>query len=210
MRHATAFRLFALVLLTVAATAAAQGIPDWTLSFAEMSADATGATVFTRLSGEGSPLTEAIAPGGAVVDATITVTLLDPIGDPIVNYPAVDVWLETSGGGLAACLGGTWADHPTDAYGMTTFSHPLAAGGCTAGETAEVYVAGAPLVHGSNLPLEFRSPDLDGDLDVDLSDITAFTQMLGAYDTCGDFNIDGVIDLADITRTAQGIGDTCD
>jgi hypothetical protein len=208
-------RFFVCCLLVLAAAAAptlgsAVNIPDPVLSFAELPADAVGATVFTRTSGTGSPLAEAIRPDGQVVDATITVTLLDAAGEPVVNYPLEDIWIETSGGGLVSCIGGASADHNTDAYGMTMFTSPLSAGGCSAGETVTVMVAGQALAFGSDLPLEFRSPDLDGDLDVDLSDITIFTQLLYSYDTCGDFNIDGIIDLADITRMTFGIGDDCD
>jgi hypothetical protein len=45
---------------------------------------------------------------------------------------------------------------------------------------------------------------------VNLTDIVLFTQMIDAYDACGDFNNDGVINLSDIARFVPRIGAFCD
>jgi len=55
--------------------------------------------------------------------------------------------------------------------------------------------------------LEVRSPDVNGDLVVDLTDITLFVSALGEYATYADFNADGYIGLADIVSMAQALGD---
>ncbi|MEZ4387713.1 MAG: hypothetical protein R3D98_09085 [Candidatus Krumholzibacteriia bacterium] len=75
-----------LVLLAPAIGAAAD-IIDWALSAAEPPSAAEGASMYVTPNGGGSPFTEAFLPGGGTVDATVTVTLLDPMGDPVVQDP---------------------------------------------------------------------------------------------------------------------------
>jgi hypothetical protein len=188
------------------------GVPDLNLSTATIDPAANGASVFNIPNGAGVGFDEAFL-GGAPVDATITVTLIDTQGDPIFLYPFEDLWLETSLGGLAYCSGGTAADASTDEMGMTTFSNPLAAGGYTPGESTVVLVAGAPLA-GGGLDITYNSPDINGDLTVNLSDIVAFTTLLGGdFGThplyAGDFNDDGTLNLSDIVRMTSGIGAAC-
>lgn len=79
-----------LILLTVfssLATAAHAQIPDHDLSVATISVQ--GAGVFTCIAGiHGDPLTAARIPNTAgTVDATITLTLVDYLGDPVAGYP---------------------------------------------------------------------------------------------------------------------------
>lgn len=57
----------------------------------------------------------------------------------------------------------------------------------------------------------FNSPDQDGDLDVDLSDVATFAaDYYGDYDFASDFNWDGEINLADVRYLADAIGARCD
>lgn len=190
------------------AGSALAGIPDLSLSTATIPPGAEGAAIYTLPNGLGDPFTVTL-PGGIVLDASITLTLVDTDGEPIVQYPREDLWLETSGGGLVPCLGGTIADADTDINGQTVWHDPLFAGGCSEGEMTLVMVAGMPLA-GGGLDLWFYGPDLNGDVVVNLSDIVAFTQMLGGqYSPCGDFNHDGVINLTDIVLMVRGIGADC-
>jgi len=101
-------------------------------------------------------------PDGTVVDATISFWLVGYYGDPIPNYPAEDLWLVTTGGGLAFPVGGTIADGPTDSSGYTHWQEPLLAGGCSRDESVVVMVDGSPLSQ-AGLALAFVSADLDGD-----------------------------------------------
>lgn len=197
----------AMVMLGTAGVAVG-GIPDLSLSTATIAPEANGASVFVVPDGSGQPFTEARAPGGAVVDATITLTLIDTQGDPIFLYPREDLWLETSLDGLVSCDGGASADHATDVDGRTTWSQPLGAGGNSDGEVVHVYIAGAHL-NGPGLNLIFNSADINGDLVIDLSDIAAFTPMLFTDNIDGDFNHDGVVDLSDVARFAQVNGAIC-
>lgn len=200
------FLLGALV-LSVASLALAN-VPDLSLSIASMDAGAAGASIFVLPNGNGVGFDDAFAAGGGSVDATITLSLVDTNGDPIFGYPFEDMWLATSGGGLAACDGGTAADASTDINGETTWSNPLAAGGSSDGETAQVVIAGTALA-GAGLDITFNSADMNGDLTVNLSDIALFTSKLSAYDYSADFNNDGVINLSDIARFTGGMGVSC-
>ncbi|HOX24399.1 MAG TPA: dockerin type I domain-containing protein [Candidatus Krumholzibacteria bacterium] len=205
-------------LLACLASLAMAGVPDLNLSTATMDPAANGASVWNLPGGSGSRFDEAFAPGGATVNATITLTLIDTNGDPIANYPAEDIWLETSGvlqqfGSLVFCTDGTVADADTDENGQTLWLQALKAGGYTIGETVIIIIAGSPLA-GGGLLLVFNSADINGDLVVNLSDIVAFTQLLGGDfsqnpEFAGDFNNDGTINLSDIVRMVQGIGTNC-
>ncbi len=166
-------------------------------------------SVFARPDGLGEPLNACHASGGAVVDATITLTLLDWLGNPIPFYPPEDVWLETSGGGLSHCAAGTIADGPSDQGGQMRFTHPVAGGGHSEGETTIVLIAGAP-VNQPGLPMTFNSPDVDGNLHVDLGDVSVFAHdYFNAYHYRCDFNWDGAINLAELSRMASAIGADC-
>jgi len=202
-------RSFALGLFLLGATGVvASNVPDVNLSTATIAPEANGANIFVVPDGSGQPFTQAHAPGGALVDATITLTLVDTQGDAIYLYPHEDLWLETSGNGLVPCAGGTIADHSTDFVGQTTWSDPPRAGGNSHGEVVQVHVGGMPL-GGPGLNLTFNSADINGDLEIDLSDIATFTPMLSTYSVDGDFNHDGVVDLSDVARFVNAVGVSC-
>jgi hypothetical protein len=201
--------LATLAAVALGASALATEIPDPANSWYVIEGAAIGASIYVVPDGSGRPLTEAYAEGGNVVDATITVYLLDIWGDPVPDYPAEDIWIATVDGGLVACPGGATADAPTDAFGETHFQDPLEAGGWSATEAVQVFVAGLPLV-GAPLELRLNSADIDGDLEVDLTDIVLFAQTLGDYDYAVDYNYDGAVDLADIVRLVPAIGADCD
>jgi hypothetical protein len=61
-----------------------------------------------------------------------------------------------------------------------------------------------------SLDIAINSPDINGDLQVNLSDVVAFTQdYFGAYNYRSDFFWDGVLNLSDVARMAQGMGAIC-
>jgi hypothetical protein len=140
------------------------------------------------------------------------VTLLDAAGKPIYMYPSQDLWLETSLGGLITCNGGAAADRSTNAAGVTLFTLPIRGGKCSnrdAGETTRVLVNGTPLV-GSDMNILFNSPDINGDLIVDFSDVWLFnTSYFGAYAYGADLYYDNVVNLKDLVLLCRGLGGTC-
>ena len=76
---------------------------------------------------------------------------------------------EGPGGELAICPGGSVADGNTDALGQTTLSQVGSGDWTEAG--LQVYVAGVAL-SSPPLPLSINSPDVNGDQQVDISDVS--------------------------------------
>jgi hypothetical protein len=221
-RPAPCLALVALSLLLAAAPAGATFIPY----VGEIIFDAPDvASILMRPDGNGPPLTAARLEGGDPADATIHVRLVDHDYQPIAHYPDVDMWIQfdLDPGNADGCAdygpsfpGGVFiADHDTDADGWTEWTAPLAGGGWTEGP-ARVYVGGNVAMDPENVlqppvPLRANSPDLDGDLEVDLTDIVLFSQGLGGgYHYANDFNWDGLLNLSDITVFTQAIGNVCE
>ena len=173
--------------------------------------------VFVIPDGQGFLMTEARAATTLpqdVVDATITVTLLDAGMNPVFAYPFEDMWLETSLSGLAACPNGTIADASTDINGQSTFTGPFYAGGhsdMVGGEMTQVVISGAALPALNNLDILFNSADMDGNGLVDLTDVSLFsTAYLGAsYDFAADFFFDSALNLSDLVLFSGAVNIGC-
>lgn len=194
------------------ATVAWAGIPDMTLTVAAKANGTVLVSVYTLPNGGGHGLNDCYISGGVKVDATVTLTLNDGNGDPIFNYPFEDMWMETSPTvpGLVLCPGGSVADLNTDINGQTTFSGAVFGGGASAtGDVTIIVVNGEVVVSGS-LNIQFNSPDINGDLTVNLTDVVLFAgAFYGAYSYSADFYFDGTLNLSDIVLLAQGNGTSC-
>ena len=172
---------------------------------------------------------EVSTPGGAVTitpagngqsladrGTPVTVTIRDANGLAIAAYPAQDIWLDDAGSGdINLCQGGSLADDDTDVNGVTTISGLIAGGGYTQAGMS-VYVSGVALTvavddeTGSTiLNIDVNSPDLNGDREVSLSDISLFTSDLTVPQFRSDFNHDGTVNLSDLSLFATWIGETC-
>ena len=214
VRHKSMGLLTCACVLLVASLATA-GIPDLGNSTAATLATET-VSVYCLPNGGGHPLNDCYVSGGAKTDATITLTLLDSDLDPVFAYPFEDMWLEGDMGGLVLCAGGSTADANTDLDGVTTFSLALFAGGQTdavAGEVCAVIINGDALTQ-PGLDIRFNSPDINGDLNVNLTDVVLFSQDYYSGNTgddvySSDFYWDGNINLSDIVLLSQGSGSTC-
>lgn len=200
--------LFLLGCLALALPAHASWGHDPEISSAWM--DYTGTdpvSLFVVPDGSGSPLTEAMPGYGGTVNATIHVRLLDYSGNPIVGFPAEDMWLESLDGGLVFCPLGTMADGPTDLYGLATWTGPLRGGGFSEA-VCLVMINGSALFQ--SLPLHFNSPDLNGDLVVNLADVGPFAvDFFGFYRYRSDFYFDGMLNLMDLGRMAAAMQASC-
>jgi hypothetical protein len=204
------FKNTALVLVSamaLAASVASADIPDLDLSHASIAPAADGSVLYNRINGAGYAFTQAHKlPGGIVVDATITLTLVNYLNNPLPNHAAEDFWLDTSASGINYPAGGTIADAATNAAGQTVWQQPLAAGGCTVTETVVVLVEGQPL-NQAGINLKFVSADNNGDLVVNLADLSTFASgYTGAYNACADVFYDGVINLSDLSLFSQAYG----
>ena len=152
---------------------------------------------------------------------TISVRVLNAFThQPIEGIPANEMWLVGSHDGLYLCGGSaaTHADGATNLDGRTTFSGPLAVGGCDEG--LYVVIQGSILVTESSepygpcnlitVPIAVRSVDLypqpgsftpGGDGVVSLSDWSLFVSLYqnGNYDKCADFDGSGQESIGDLT-----------
>lgn len=182
-------------------------------------------SIYARPDGGGDPLTAAQLWDGIAgnppisVDATIGVRLLDGLGNPVVGFLAADITVAAQNGGWGQCGAPTLtADGPTDINGETTISGTLFAGGYSGPGELMVVNVNSPLLAGTTYPgglsgLEYfvNSPDINGDLDVNLSDVPFFVIALNSatYDYAGDFRWDGSVDLSDVPFMVTGIGTAC-
>jgi len=205
--------VFSIALVIVAASAMA-GVPDLQQSQASTAA-APGVTpvMYNLPNGLGSTFANARSTGG-VVNATITLTVLDGGGVPVANFSANDMWLEkevvTNTGNFIACTGGTTADLNTNASGVTTWAAPLRAGGWSTSKTL-VVINGAALTSNTGLVLRHNSADINGSGQANLSDIPLFASDFsgGTNAFRSDLQFDGFVNLSDIPRLASGIGAVC-
>jgi len=204
--------IFTFAILIIAQSCfALSGVPDLVQSIAQIAFTGPGtASLLVVPDGSGPRFTEAHDEQGNVIDATITLLLLDPMGAPIVNFPFEDLWLESTDGGLVGCNYGVIADHHTDANGITSWVNPPVAMGHSQ-SLVQVFVNGSPLVSGPGLPLRFNSPDINGDGFVNLQDLPLLSVDLYStlYSFRSDFNGDGILNLQDIAIFAQHYGAQC-
>lgn len=174
-------------------------------------------SLFNVPDGSGAPFSAAFGPGGAVVDATITMTLYDGppgSGQTVAHFPYEDMWLESDGGLLGFCPGGSCADAHTDVNGVTTWSTALNLGGRSnpdLGGQIYILINGAvPEGEGLVADLRMNSPDINGDLEVNLSDIPPFAEdFYGPYAYRSDFVWDGVVNLSDLAELAKAMATAC-
>jgi hypothetical protein len=202
--------IFACALIIGAASFATAGVPDLGLSTATTYAGPGTPVMFNLPNGGGVSFTNASLVGQTGIDATINLTLLDGGMVPVVNFPFEDLWLESLDGGMKYCTGGTVADANTDALGQTTWTVPVLAGGASQAVTL-VMVNGAALTSNAGLALSHNSADINGDGKVNLTDVPLFAGDVfgGLHPFRSDFQYDGLVNLSDVVKLAQGVGAEC-
>ena len=176
------------------------------------------ATLLILPDGTGPAFSCARGADGGIVDATVRIQLVMEDGRPLQWIPAEDVWLDFGGGShLTDC--GVHAsvirpDADSDADGWMTFSRPVAAGGWSAGP-GRLYIMGYMATYRDwdpvgLIPLRVNSPDITGDLHVNLSDVASFAaDYLGGGGFRSDFFPDGNLDLVDLSVFVRSLGSSC-
>ncbi len=138
--------------------------------------------------------------------AMISITVNDNTGTGIEGIPASDFWLVDCDPIRVMVLcggsGSSNADAATDASGNTTMSGDIAAGGCAIGVSVIVqgFAIGCPAT--CLTAIEVKSPDMNGDLVVNLPDLALFGAQYPPNpftNTCADFNCDNLINLQDFS-----------
>jgi hypothetical protein len=198
------------VFLSAQPCSAITDVPDLSLSEAYLAFPGPGPlSLLVVPDGSGKPFTEARDEDGVMVDATVTLHLRDAQGVPFILFPHEDMWLATLEDGLVSCSWGMLADQDTDHNGMTHWANPALAGGYSQGPI-RVFVIGSPLTSNNGLPLWFNSPDMNGDLVVNLLDVVILSgDYLNGYHFRSDLNGDGALNLLDVYEFAQHIGAQC-
>jgi hypothetical protein len=201
--------LVAISLLVVNGTASA-GIIDECTSYWQLHASVSPCPLFVCPQGD----TDSFLDQGW----WIWICVLDINNAPIANVPATDFWLIDCDPLLDALLCGgsasSAADSLTNAAGMTTMSNgTLTGGGCADGMA--VVIQGFVVKDSLTLcttdlcgPINLRSPDISGDLLVDLVDLAIFAASFppNPFDKCCDMNDDGLVDLIDLASFAFHFG----
>lgn len=148
----------------------------------------------------------------------IKLWIRDINGIGISGIPATDFWLVDCdpSGDVVLCGGraSSNADSATNADGRTTMSLTgLLGGGCADG--MQVLAQGVAIEDSLTnctsvvcRPISLRSPDIDGNFEVNLIDLTLFAESYPPYpyDRCCDFDIDGVVNLRDLVTFALHFG----
>ena len=157
---------------------------------------------------DGYAFSEAQTFGGATMDATIEVYIRNNAGQPLDGISAGDIWLDDPN--LVFCTDGNLADFDTDLNGYTEFDMAVCGGGCTQDFALGGFLAGTPFNENPLPFLQFNSPDTNGDLVVDLIDLSAFAAAYFVPATyCFDFYWDGLMTLQDLALFSQHYAHEC-
>jgi hypothetical protein len=153
----------------------------------------------------------AFAYPGIEVEVELGFQLVDLAGQPVpgVELSQVVMWVE---GGPPAICPDAWAGISSDAEGWVTV--PFSGGGHVAPDPQRslgIYLNLCPtLMLDVREDVAFNSPDLNGDLEVDLRDIPLFARdFYGPYNYRSDFNWDGAVDLGDLIFMVQAVAAKC-
>lgn len=203
--------LATLLLACLARDAGAQWGWDYCTTATTAAPAGSSPVLYNLPNGQGAMFSQARTTAG-IVNATITLNVLDAGCMPIANFPAYDMWLEKSvvanTGNFNSCIGGTIADANTNALGVTHWTNPLRAGGWSTSRTL-VVINGSPLTSNAGLVLRHNSADINGDRVVNLTDIPLFAADFGTTALRSDLKFDGVVNISDIPVMAAGIGADC-
>ena len=214
-----------LLLLVLAATAmpALGGVGEANVITDIVRLEGVEVSLMVLPDGSGTPFSEAMMFSGGTVDASMELLIGTEVHAFIPNLPASEISLQAADNAIGVVQGcpepSDWGLTPlvgTDDQGHVFFDDPLSGGGWCEGPmfmmiAGNTYVIAGPDSQGPVFDIRFNSPDVNGDLQVNLSDIAVFTQDLrGEYRYRSDFVWDGVINLSDIVRMTQGIGTNCE
>ncbi|MCK9995871.1 MAG: hypothetical protein KAH56_06300 [Candidatus Krumholzibacteria bacterium] len=178
-------------------------------------------SMFLVPNGSGTPLSGCFDSSGNTVNALINVTLRDGNNMVAANVPASSVRLEYLNSPLAWCSSSWYpppahapnlADAASNAAGQTMFSLAYHGGGWIMApiQVWVLEVTGAWTPIPTVLNVFFNSADINGDLVVNLIDVSLFAgDYYSGTQYRSDFNFDGAINLTDVNILATHYGTSC-
>ena len=137
-------------------------------------------------------------------DIPVTAQVNDAAGNPCAGTTIFMSFYDACRGLLCAAPGYPYpvATAVTNASGQVVF-RPQVGGCCLVGSVAFWDSAGTVL---ATVPT-VNSPDITGDCSVNLADVVRFSAAWsGGYQPCADFNMDGIINLVDVTVLSAHFG----
>jgi hypothetical protein len=176
------FVVSAMVILSLAvAGVATAGIPNASTSTVERE-------------GQGIPGCDpdiaVVCPASDMGMIQVTVTVRNIYGDPLPGK-IVDCWAIEVAGPFCWCPGESLQTDTSDINGQCFFYfHNF--GGCG---TIQFGAQSETVVFTPSPTIEVRSPDINGDCIVNLTDFIAFASMYLTANPCGDYNCDGIVNL---------------
>ena len=222
MKNRLMFLAALLGILVAGFGAALAQVPIAANSNANMPGATAPVSVMVLPNGTGPQLTNCYYFGGLPANGVITVQLLDAAFDPVPNWPNRSIRINHTPNIAPNWCPDSWypppmhapncADQVTDAGGFTRFSLAYH-GGWWQDRGSQVWVleaTGVWMPIPNDLKMFFNSPDLNGDLAVNLLDVTIFSaDLFGPYAYRSDFNWDGDINLLDVIIFSASLGITC-
>lgn len=150
--------------------------------------------------------------GGQPVMAALRFPVMRWDTIPVAFSPVPVEWFD---GGPEVICGPNVVELITDSDGWVTWTPDIQGGGHRGPDEAVDLSLWIPVCPNQQLDIlegiYFNSPDINGDLRVNLSDVPDFAgDFFGAYDYRSDFNWDNVINLSDIVFMAQSLGVACE
>ena len=174
------------------------------------------ANSYVEILGDVNLLTVGNGAGDPLGDLGIIVHCYDDLGDPIAAIPGSAFSIVNLSGTMVEFGTAVLAADTTDTQGRILLTEPLRASATIVHGSVAVAVdiGGEEVVidnGGAGIPVEFRSPDLNHDGIINLTDLVVFAS---AYDCCDDteeclqcdFDGDGCVSIADMVMFADHMG----
>lgn len=215
MRARLAAAVMSVMLAVAAGDAAAQGtidpVPDFMLSTSSFLYYLAQTPVLLVVpDGSGPSFEGARLINGQTVNRKIALWALDGGGYPIANMSRTDWSLRWGDDGIVACQYGLAATFNTRTDGTTDWIAPPHAGGHSESLVRVYWRNWSPLLSNGGMRLSANSPDINGDLDVNIADVAVFaSDYFGAYGFRSDLAYDGAINITDIGVLASRMGRGC-
>jgi hypothetical protein len=186
-------------------------LPDIDLSYAwftDVSGHGGTLSMMVVPDGSGDSLDEVFRSDGTRVNGEISLTVLDAVGQGMAGVLPAEMTVGSDDVRLVFCDEFNIARVATDTDGSSYFGGPFGGGGTSESPLRIAVCYG--FLSSVGLPLQINSPDITGDLKVDLSDVQLFaSDFYGSYDYRSDFEYDGVVNLSDVARLAKHMGANC-